>query len=50
VTTNARDFIELLDVETHPGLILLREGGPTRGEQWDALGPVIEHVNASGDE
>src|SRR5713226_1488400 len=27
VTTNARDFIELLDVDVHPGLIVLRESG-----------------------
>jgi len=26
VTANTRDFIELLDVELHPGLIVLREG------------------------
>jgi predicted nuclease of predicted toxin-antitoxin system len=25
VTTNARDFIKLLNVEVHPGLIVLRE-------------------------
>lgn len=33
VTTNARDFIPLLDVEVHPGLIVLRESGLTRDEQ-----------------
>jgi predicted nuclease of predicted toxin-antitoxin system len=31
VTGNARDFIRLLNVEVHPGLIVLREGGLTRG-------------------
>lgn len=36
VTTNARDFRALLDVEAHPGLIVLRERGLTRDEQWDA--------------
>ena len=35
VTTNARDFIELLDVDVHPGLIVLRESGLSREEQWD---------------
>ncbi|MGZ4815142.1 MAG: DUF5615 family PIN-like protein, partial [Terriglobales bacterium] len=35
VTTNARDFIPFLDVEVHPGLIVLRESGLTRQEQWD---------------
>ena len=29
VTGNARDFIRLLNVEVHPGLIVLREGGLT---------------------
>ncbi len=50
VTTNARDFIELLDVDVHPGLIVLRESGLSRNEQWDRLQPVIEHVRDSGDE
>ena len=50
VTTNARDFIELLDVDVHPGLIVLRESGLSRDEQWDRINPVIEHVNASGDQ
>ena len=50
VTTNARDFIQLLNVDLHPGLIVLREGGLSRDEQWDRIKPVIEHVNASGDQ
>lgn len=50
VTTNARDFIELLDVDLHPGLIVLRESGLSRNEQWDRLQPVIKHVKDSGDE
>jgi predicted nuclease of predicted toxin-antitoxin system len=50
LTTNARDFIELLDVDLHPGLIVLREGGLSRDEQWDRIKPVIEHVNDSGDQ
>jgi predicted nuclease of predicted toxin-antitoxin system len=49
VTTNARDFIELLDLDLHPGLIVVRESGLTREEQWESLRPVIEHVMASGD-
>jgi hypothetical protein len=49
VTTNARDFIELLDVEIHAGLLLLREGGLSRTEQWDRLRPVLEHVLAMTD-
>ncbi len=44
VTSNARDFIELLDVEIHPGLIILRESGLSRTEQWARLEPVVRHV------
>jgi len=40
VTGNARDFIRLLNVEVHLGLIVLREGGLTRDEQWDRVRPV----------
>jgi len=50
VTTNARDFIELLDAPLHPGLIVLRESGLSRQEQWERLIPVVEHVKKSGDE
>ncbi|HTT18821.1 MAG TPA: DUF5615 family PIN-like protein [Candidatus Sulfotelmatobacter sp.] len=50
VTTNARDFIELLDAPVHPGLIVLRESGLSRREQWERLIPVIEHVKKSGEE
>jgi predicted nuclease of predicted toxin-antitoxin system len=50
VTSNARDFIRLLDVEAHPGLIVLRESGLTRDEQWDRLRPVIDHLLESGDD
>gem|GEM_PF-375936 len=40
VTGNARDFIRLLNVEVHPGLIVLREGGLTREEQWVCLAKI----------
>jgi predicted nuclease of predicted toxin-antitoxin system len=50
VTGNARDFIRLLNVEVHPGLIVLREGGLTRDEQWGRIQPVIEHVLESSDD
>jgi predicted nuclease of predicted toxin-antitoxin system len=50
VTGNARDFIRLLNVEVHPGLIVLREGGLTRDEQWERIRPVIEHVLESSDD
>jgi predicted nuclease of predicted toxin-antitoxin system len=50
VTTNARDFIELLGIDVHPGLIVLRESGLTRDEQWDRIQPVVEQVLSSGDQ
>jgi len=31
-TTNARDFVPLLNAEVHPGLIVLRESGLTRDD------------------
>jgi hypothetical protein len=49
VTINARDFIELLDVATHPGVIVLRESGLSRDEQWERIKPVIESISRSGD-
>jgi predicted nuclease of predicted toxin-antitoxin system len=50
VTANAADFIELLDVELHPGLILLRESGLTRSEQWMRIEPVVRFVLAQSDQ
>jgi predicted nuclease of predicted toxin-antitoxin system len=44
VTTNARDFLHLLNVEVHPGLIVLRESGLTREEQWERLVVAIDHI------
>lgn len=44
ITTNAKDFLALLDVEVHPGLIVLRESGLSRQEQWDRIQPVLEHL------
>jgi len=43
------DFIRLLNVEVHPGLIVLREGGLTREEQWDRIQPVIAYILESSD-
>ena len=45
VTTNERDFIELLD----PGLIVLRESGLSRDEQSGRIQPVVEYARNSGD-
>ena len=40
ITTNAKDFLALLNVEVHPGLIVLRESGLSRQEQWERIEPV----------
>jgi predicted nuclease of predicted toxin-antitoxin system len=50
VTTNARDFIRLLNVEVHPGLIVLRESDLTRDERWDRIQPIIDHILESSDD
>jgi predicted nuclease of predicted toxin-antitoxin system len=44
ITTNAKDFLALLDVEVHPGLIVLRESGLSRQEQWDRIEPVLRYL------
>ena len=49
VTTNPRDFLMLLDVELHPGLIVLRESGLTREEQWQRLSEALDFVFAQSD-
>ena len=48
VTMNARDFLRLAaDVPLHPGLIVLRESGLTRDEQWARLAPIVDHLLAA---
>jgi predicted nuclease of predicted toxin-antitoxin system len=49
VTTNARDFLGLLDIELHPGLIVLRESGLSRQEQWARLETVLDHLHQMPD-
>jgi predicted nuclease of predicted toxin-antitoxin system len=49
VTTNAKDFFQLLDVELHSGLIVLRESGLTRDEQWARLATAIDHIQSQRD-
>jgi predicted nuclease of predicted toxin-antitoxin system len=49
VTANARDFIALLDVELHPGLIVLREGNLSRSEQWERLEMAIDRISQNPD-
>ncbi len=49
VTANAGDFLNLASgVELHPGLIVLRESGLTRDEQWARLEPVIDALAKKG--
>ena len=36
--------------DVHPGVIVLRESGLSRDEQWDRIRPVIEHIKDSGDD
>jgi hypothetical protein len=45
-----RTHNELLDVTPHPGLIVLRESGLSRHEQWERIKPVVDYVQVSGDE
>ncbi len=49
VTANARDFLTLVDVEMHPGLIVLRESGLSREEQWQRLSEALDFVLAQSD-
>jgi predicted nuclease of predicted toxin-antitoxin system len=45
VTMNAMDFLALAaEMELHPGLVVLRESGLTRDEQWSRLEPVVKHL------
>ena len=44
VTTNAKDFLALLNVEVHPGLIVLRESGLSRQEQWERIEAVLRYL------
>jgi hypothetical protein len=37
-------------VDVHPGLIVLRESGLSREEQWDRIRPVVERAKKSGDQ
>jgi hypothetical protein len=36
-------------VDVHPGLIVFRESGLSRTEQWDRTRPVIQQVKDSAD-
>jgi hypothetical protein len=49
VTANTRDFMNLLDVELHPGVIMLREGSLSRDEQWNRLERALDHILKNAD-
>ena len=44
VTSNSRDFLDLLEVDLHPGLIIFSQGGLTRLEQWDWLVTALDYI------
>jgi hypothetical protein len=44
VTANTRDFMNLLDTEVHPGLIVLWEGSLSRDEQWIRLELALDRI------
>jgi predicted nuclease of predicted toxin-antitoxin system len=44
VTANTRDFMNLLDVELHGGLIVLKEGRLSRDEQWTRLELALDRI------
>ena len=45
VTINAEDFLTLAGRSPiHAGLIVIRQSGLTREEQWEILRPVIENL------
>jgi predicted nuclease of predicted toxin-antitoxin system len=49
VTLNAGDFLTLAaGGDLHPGLIVLRESGLTRDEQWSRLEPGVTHIEGLG--
>lgn len=49
VTCNVRDFVVLLNVELHPGLVVLREGGMSHQEQRERLEPVVRYLSSIDD-
>jgi predicted nuclease of predicted toxin-antitoxin system len=49
ITMNAKDFLPLLDIELHPALIVLRESGLSRGEQWDRIEPILRYLLSQDD-
>jgi predicted nuclease of predicted toxin-antitoxin system len=49
VTANSQDFARPHEMETCPGVILLRESGLDREGQWVRLKPAIRFLNREGD-
>jgi len=44
-----RETLSNSSIDVHPGLIVLRESGLSRDEQWTRVQPVVEYVKNSGD-
>jgi len=49
VTADTRHFINLLNIELHPGLITLWEGDLSRDEQWNRLDLALDHISENDD-
>jgi hypothetical protein len=49
IMTNAEDFLALLDVEVHPGLIVLRESGLSSQDQRDKIELVLQYLKKLND-
>ena len=50
VTNNAADYITLASaIELHPGLIVIRESGLTRDQQWQWLERVVDNLLGTGE-
>jgi predicted nuclease of predicted toxin-antitoxin system len=49
VMTHSAEFVKPAEMETCPGLILLRESGLDREGQWARLKPAVRFLNREGD-
>jgi predicted nuclease of predicted toxin-antitoxin system len=44
VTANTRDFMNLVELDLHPGLVVLWEGSLSRDEQWHRLELALDRI------
>jgi len=49
LTIKARDFVNLIEDEMHPGLIILEEGNLSRDEQWHRLELALDSILQNAD-